>query len=61
MNKYLNELAENGPEAMAAAKALLRQIADLSIADAAPITAKAIAERRVSAEAQKLMKAFLKK
>ena len=61
VNKYLNELAKNGPEAMAAAKALLRQIANLSIAEAAPITAEAIAERRVSAEAQKLMKAFLKK
>jgi methylglutaconyl-CoA hydratase len=61
VNKYLNELAKNGPEAMAAAKALLRQIANLSIAEAAPITAEAIAERRVSAEAQKLMRAFLKK
>jgi methylglutaconyl-CoA hydratase len=61
VNKYLIELASNGPEAMSAAKALLRKIADLSIAEAAPITAKAIAERRVSDEAQKLMKAFLKK
>jgi methylglutaconyl-CoA hydratase len=61
VNKYLIELAANGPDAMSAAKALLRKIADLSIADAAPITAKAIAERRVSAEAQKLMKVFLKK
>ena len=61
VNKYLNELAGNGPEAMAAAKALLRQIASRSIAEVAPLTAEAIAERRVSAEAQKLMKAFLKK
>jgi len=61
VNKLLIELAANGPDAMSAAKALLRKIADLSIADAAPITAKAIAERRVSAEAQKLMKVFLKK
>jgi methylglutaconyl-CoA hydratase len=61
VNAYLNELALNGPEAMAAAKALLRTIANLSIAEAAPITSEAIAERRVSAEAQKLMKAFLKK
>jgi methylglutaconyl-CoA hydratase len=61
VNKYLIELATNGPEAMSAAKALLRQISDLPIADAAPITAKAIAERRVSDEAQKLMKGFLKK
>jgi methylglutaconyl-CoA hydratase len=61
VNKYLNELARNGPEAMAAAKALLRQIANRAIAEVAPLTAEAIAERRVSAEAQKLMKAFLKK
>jgi methylglutaconyl-CoA hydratase len=61
VHKYLTEIAMNGPEAMSAAKALLRKIADLTIADATPIAAKAIAERRVSDEAQKLMKAFLKK
>jgi methylglutaconyl-CoA hydratase len=61
VNKYLIELAANGPDAMSAAKALLREITNLSIADAAPITAAAIAERRVSAEAQKMMKAFFKK
>jgi methylglutaconyl-CoA hydratase len=61
VNKYLIAIAANGPEAMSAAKALLRTIADRSIAEAVPITADAIAERRVSAEAQTLMKAFLKK
>lgn len=61
INKYLIEIAKNGPEAMSAAKALLRRIASLSIAEAAPITAEAIAERRVSAEAQRMMKGFLKK
>ena len=61
VNKYFIELAVNGPEAMSAAKALLRQIANVSTAEAASITAEAIAERRVSPEAQKMMKAFLKK
>ena len=61
VNKYLIELATNGPEAMSAAKALIRRIANLSIAEAAPITAEAIAERRVSAEGQRMMKGFLKK
>jgi len=61
VNKYLNDLATNGPEAMAAAKALLRRISNLSIAEAAPLTAEAIAERRVSPEAQRMMKSFLKK
>jgi methylglutaconyl-CoA hydratase len=61
VNKYLSELARNGPEAMAAAKALLRQIVDRPVAETVSITAEAIAERRVSDEAQRLMKAFLKK
>ena len=61
VNHYLNDIAANGPEAISAAKALLRKIVDLSIAEAAPITADAIADRRVSSEAQKLMKAFLNK
>jgi methylglutaconyl-CoA hydratase len=61
VNKYLIEIAANGPEAMRAAKALLRTIAGASLADAAPITAHAIAERRVSDEAQKMMGIFLKR
>jgi methylglutaconyl-CoA hydratase len=61
VNKYLNELVRNGPEAMAAAKALLRQIANRPVAETVSTTAEAIAERRVSAEAQRMMRAFLKK
>jgi methylglutaconyl-CoA hydratase len=61
VNKYLSEIAANGPEAMSAAKALVRRIANLSIAEAAPVTAEAIANRRVSREAQQMMKGFLKK
>ena len=61
VNKYLIEIATNGPDAMRAAKSLIRRIANRSIEDAAPLTAEAIAERRVSDEAQKLMKGFLKR
>ena len=61
VNKHLIEIAANGPEAMRAAKALLRTIAGASLAEAAPITAQAIADRRVSDEAQKMMRRFLKK
>jgi methylglutaconyl-CoA hydratase len=61
VNKYLVEFAANGPEAMSAAKALLRNIANQPIADTVAITAKAIAERRVSDEAQRLMKGFLER
>jgi methylglutaconyl-CoA hydratase len=61
VNAYLVEISANGPEAMRTAKALLRRIANESIADTMPITSKAIAERRVSDEAQMMMKGFLKK
>ena len=61
VNKYLIEIAANGPEAMGASKRLLRTIANQTIAEAVPITAQAIAERRVSDEAQKRMKGFLEK
>jgi methylglutaconyl-CoA hydratase len=61
VNKYLIEIAANGPEAMGAAKQLLRTIANQTIAEALPITAQAIAERRVSDEAQGMMRAFLKR
>ena len=61
VNQYLIEIAKNGPEAMSAAKALLRRIANLPVTEAAAITAQAIAERRVSTEAQKMMREFLKK
>jgi methylglutaconyl-CoA hydratase len=61
VNGYLTEIAQNGPEAMSAAKLLLRKIMNRSIAEAAPITVDAIAERRVSEEAQTLMKGFLSK
>ncbi len=61
VNGYLIELAANGPEAMREAKALLRTIAGRSIADVTAMTAEAIADRRVSEEAQKLMRGFLRK
>ena len=48
----LERARQNGREAMAAAKALLREIANRPIAEVAALTAEAIAERRVSAEAQ---------
>ena len=61
VERYLDEIRANGREAMAAAKALLRAIANRSIADATPLTSEAIAMRRVSEEAQGRMRAFLKK
>jgi methylglutaconyl-CoA hydratase len=58
---YVRELLGGGPEAIAAAKTLIPQVWDRAIADAAPITAAAIAARRVSKEGQEGLKAFLEK
>jgi methylglutaconyl-CoA hydratase len=57
----LNDVLAAGPEAVAAAKALIREVAGRSIEDAAPITARTIAARRVSAEGQEGLRAFLEK
>ncbi len=59
--RYLAEIAGGGPEAIAAAKAIIRTVSGLSPDEAAPVTANAIAGRRVSAEGQEGLKAFLDK
>jgi methylglutaconyl-CoA hydratase len=61
IGRYVEELVAGGPEAIAAAKALIRQLAHLSPTDALPLTAETIAERRVSAEGQEGLRAFLEK
>src|SRR5262245_21803403 len=61
VQRYVDELLTAGPEAVAAAKTLIPQVAPLSVDDAQPITARAIAERRVSAEGQEGLRAFLDK
>ena len=58
---YVRELLTAAPQAIAAAKALIRDVWQRSAADAATITAAAIAERRVSAEGQEGLRAFLEK
>ena len=59
--KYIDELQTAGPDAIAAAKALIPRVWARSPADAAPITSAAIAERRVSPEGQEGLRAFLDK
>jgi len=61
VQRYVNELLTAGPEAVAAAKALIPSVWGRPIADAMPITAAAIAARRVSAEGQEGLTAFLEK
>ena len=58
---YVTELLSAGPEAVAAAKALIPQVWGRPIPEAMPITAAAIAARRVSSEGQEGLRAFLEK
>ena len=57
----VQELLTAGPEAVAAAKALIPNVWGRPIAEAMPITAAAIAARRVSPEGQEGLRAFLEK
>ena len=61
VDRYVQELLTAGPEAVAAAKALIPSVWGRPIADAMPITAAAIAARRVSPEGQEGLRAFLEK
>jgi methylglutaconyl-CoA hydratase len=61
VDRHLRELRSAGPEAVAAAKALIPAVWGRPIADAMPITAAAIAARRVSPEGQEGLRAFLDK
>ena len=58
---YVAEILAAGPEAVAAAKSLLRQIAGKSAADVRGLTARTLAARRASAEGQEGLRAFLEK
>jgi methylglutaconyl-CoA hydratase len=58
---YLSEISGAGPDAVAASKALIRDVWPLAPAEAAPVTAAVIARRRVSSEGQEGLRAFLEK
>ena len=58
---YVEEVLAAGPEALAAAKALIRDVWGRPIEEAQPITAHTLAKRRVSAEGQEGLTAFLQK
>lgn len=59
--KYVNDLTTSAPEAVAAAKRLIAEVAGATRTAAAEYTIDAIAERRVSKEGQEGMGAFLAK
>ncbi len=61
VSQYVAELLTAAPEAIAAAKALIASVSARAVDEARPITAAAIAARRVSAEGQEGLKAFLER
>jgi methylglutaconyl-CoA hydratase len=62
IERYVAEIVAAGPDAIAAAKALIRDVASTkTVADATVITATALASRRASAEGQEGLRAFLEK
>src|SRR5262249_17305879 len=58
---YVREVLAAAPQAVAAAKALIVDVWSRSLEDAMPVTAQAIAARRVSTEGQEGLRAFLEK
>jgi methylglutaconyl-CoA hydratase len=61
VNGYVREFLTGAPAAIAAAKALLPNVWGRPFSEAAPLTAAAIAQRRVSPEGQEGLRAFLEK
>jgi methylglutaconyl-CoA hydratase len=61
VNQYVQELLSAGPEALAAAKALIPAVWGRDPDEATSVTAAAIAARRVSPEGQEGLRAFLEK
>ena len=61
VDAYVRELVTAGPEAVAAAKALIAEVWEKTIDGAVTITTRAIARRRVSREGQEGLRAFLEK
>lgn len=58
---HVREVLAAGPEAVAASKALIRNVCNAAPGDLVDLTAAAIAERRVSPEGQEGLRAFLEK
>jgi methylglutaconyl-CoA hydratase len=59
--RYVGEILSAGPEAAREAKALVRHVAGRAAADVSAFTVGTLADRRVSAEGQEGMRAFLEK
>ncbi len=59
--QYAAEILSAGPEAVRCAKRLVREVAGREPADVVPLTTGTLADRRVSAEGQEGLRAFLEK
>ncbi len=61
IDRRLAELRSAGPQAISAAKLLVRRVLDNSYDESRPITTQAIAKQRVSPEGQEGLRAFLER
>jgi methylglutaconyl-CoA hydratase len=61
VSRYVGEILSAGPDAVRGAKALIRDVFGRAPAEVASLTAETLAARRVSAEGQEGMRAFLEK
>jgi methylglutaconyl-CoA hydratase len=61
VGRYVGEIVAAGPQAVRGAKALIREVFGRQPAEVASLTAETLAARRVSAEGQDGMRAFLEK
>lgn len=61
LERKIDQLLQNGPQALARAKELIRQVAWRPAEEVAPLTLEAIAHARVSPEGQEGMAAFLER
>ena len=61
VDKIVREILASGPQAVAAAKLLVADVRDKTPAEARDLTARALARRRISAEGQEGLRAFLEK
>ncbi len=61
IGQVVGEIALNGPQAVAAAKALIDKVLGCPSSDVADLTSRLIAERRVSPEGQEGLNSFLQK
>jgi methylglutaconyl-CoA hydratase len=61
VGRYLEEILTSGPEAVRVAKQLIREVWGRTPVEAAELTTSLLADRRVSAEGQEGLRAFLQK